>query len=125
MLIETRCDYAAELSVTLAVGAALLLLNVVAFASLCYKRERRRRESNRRPGGVLGVVTGGVAPAGGAPGDRASAPKALPTTPTPGFVCAQWRGEEDTGNAPIIHVSMLGHEGFACTCMNVYVRVLK
>nr|QOC68428.1 neurologin-4 variant [Microtus ochrogaster] len=47
VLIETKRGhaYAAELSVTLAVGAALLLLNVLAFAALYYKRDRRRRRT--------------------------------------------------------------------------------
>lgn len=54
VLIETRRDYAAELSVTLAVGASLLFLNVVAFAALYYKRDRRRRVSQRRGGGADG-----------------------------------------------------------------------
>ncbi|CAM9816579.1 unnamed protein product [Lampetra planeri] len=39
-----RRDYSTELSVTIAVGTSMLLLNVLAFAALCYKREKRRRE---------------------------------------------------------------------------------
>ncbi|KAG7257989.1 hypothetical protein CRUP_023187 [Coryphaenoides rupestris] len=68
---ETR-DYSTELSVTVAVGASLLFLNVLAFAALYYKRDKRhellqrrhRRLSPQRGGGgggaMLGVV--GAAP---------------------------------------------------------------
>lgn len=49
VLIETRRrDYAAELSVTIAVGASLLFLNVLAFAALYYKKDKRRHETHRR-----------------------------------------------------------------------------
>ncbi|KAL6093753.1 hypothetical protein STEG23_037298 [Scotinomys teguina] len=59
VLIETRPrDYSTELSVTIAVGASLLLLNVLAFAALYYKRDHRRRRRETRGRG-LGVGPGG------------------------------------------------------------------
>ncbi|XP_023685081.1 neuroligin-2-like isoform X1 [Paramormyrops kingsleyae] len=51
---DTR-DYSTELSVTVAVGASLLFLNVLAFAALYYKRDRRHELLSRRAGGVGGV----------------------------------------------------------------------
>ncbi|XP_071235274.1 neuroligin-2-like isoform X2 [Salvelinus alpinus] len=52
---DTR-DYSTELSVTVAVGASLLFLNILAFAALYYKRDkrqemRRHRLSPQRHGG--------------------------------------------------------------------------
>ncbi|XP_030635640.1 neuroligin 4 X-linked a isoform X4 [Chanos chanos] len=47
VVIEKR-DYSTELSVTIAVGASLLFLNILAFAALYYKKDKRRHESNRR-----------------------------------------------------------------------------
>ncbi|KAM6970723.1 LOW QUALITY PROTEIN: neuroligin-2-like [Aplochiton taeniatus] len=44
---ETR-DYSTELSVTVAVGASLLFLNVLAFAALYYKRDKRHELLQRR-----------------------------------------------------------------------------
>lgn len=61
VLIETRRggrDYATELSVTIAVGASLLLLNVLAFAALYYKKDKRRRETHRRPAPPSGPAHG-------------------------------------------------------------------
>uniref|UniRef100_A0A8C2HW18 Neuroligin 4 X-linked a n=1 Tax=Cyprinus carpio TaxID=7962 RepID=A0A8C2HW18_CYPCA len=46
--IETKRDYSTELSVTIAVGASLLFLNILAFAALYYKKDKRRHKSNRR-----------------------------------------------------------------------------
>ncbi|KAB5576664.1 hypothetical protein PHYPO_G00200290 [Pangasianodon hypophthalmus] len=46
--IEAR-DYSTELSVTIAVGASLLFLNILAFAALYYKKDKHRFESTRRP----------------------------------------------------------------------------
>lgn len=46
--METKRDYSTELSVTIAVGASLLFLNILAFAALYYKKDKRRHESNRR-----------------------------------------------------------------------------
>ncbi|XP_028838344.1 neuroligin-2b isoform X1 [Denticeps clupeoides] len=57
---DTR-DYSTELSVTVAVGASLLFLNVLAFAALYYKRDkrhelltRRHRRLSPQRGGVMG-----------------------------------------------------------------------
>lgn len=44
---KTR-DYSTELSVTVAVGASLLFLNVLAFAALYYKRDKRHELMQRR-----------------------------------------------------------------------------
>uniref|UniRef100_A0A8C5NFG1 Neuroligin-2-like n=1 Tax=Gouania willdenowi TaxID=441366 RepID=A0A8C5NFG1_GOUWI len=44
---DTR-DYSTELSVTVAVGASLLFLNVLAFAALYYKRDKRHELMQRR-----------------------------------------------------------------------------
>ncbi|KAL7389564.1 hypothetical protein ABVT39_006284 [Epinephelus coioides] len=44
---QTR-DYSTELSVTVAVGASLLFLNVLAFAALYYKRDKRHELMQRR-----------------------------------------------------------------------------
>ncbi|XP_036401076.1 neuroligin-4, X-linked-like isoform X2 [Megalops cyprinoides] len=49
VIIENKRDYSTELSVTIAVGASLLFLNILAFAALYYKKDKRRHESNRRP----------------------------------------------------------------------------
>ncbi|XP_030641781.1 neuroligin 4 X-linked b [Chanos chanos] len=48
VVIETKQDYSTELSVTIAVGASLLFLNILAFAALYYKRDKHRLESSRR-----------------------------------------------------------------------------
>ncbi|XP_066517423.1 neuroligin 4 X-linked a isoform X3 [Hoplias malabaricus] len=48
VMIENKRDYSTELSVTIAVGASLLFLNILAFAALYYKKDKRRHESNRR-----------------------------------------------------------------------------
>ncbi|KAG7257934.1 hypothetical protein CRUP_018080 [Coryphaenoides rupestris] len=47
VVIETKRDYSTELSVTIAVGASLLFLNILAFAALYYKKDKRRHDSNR------------------------------------------------------------------------------
>lgn len=49
VITENKRDYSTELSVTIAVGASLLFLNILAFAALYYKKDKRRHESNRRP----------------------------------------------------------------------------
>ncbi|XP_026710866.1 neuroligin-1 isoform X2 [Athene cunicularia] len=41
-------DYSTELSVTIAVGASLLFLNILAFAALYYKKDKRRHDVHRR-----------------------------------------------------------------------------
>ncbi|XP_068165779.1 neuroligin 4 X-linked a [Antennarius striatus] len=64
VLIETRRDYSTELSVTIAVGASLLFLNILAFAALYYKKDKRRHESNRRvPTPQRNSASAGAAPA--------------------------------------------------------------
>ncbi|XP_055734017.1 neuroligin-4, X-linked-like isoform X1 [Salvelinus fontinalis] len=42
-------DYSTELSVTIAVGASLLFLNILAFAALLYKKDKRKMEHRRLP----------------------------------------------------------------------------
>ncbi|XP_063068169.1 neuroligin 4 X-linked a isoform X2 [Engraulis encrasicolus] len=63
VVIEKR-DYSTELSVTIAVGASLLFLNILAFAALYYKKDKRRHESNRR--GPSPQRSGGVGGSSGA-----------------------------------------------------------
>uniref|UniRef100_A0A3B3ZY71 Uncharacterized protein n=1 Tax=Periophthalmus magnuspinnatus TaxID=409849 RepID=A0A3B3ZY71_9GOBI len=48
MYIVRKSDYSTELSVTVAVGASLLFLNILAFAALYYKKDKQRHETNRR-----------------------------------------------------------------------------
>ncbi|KAK6486928.1 neuroligin-4 [Huso huso] len=48
VIIENKRDYSTELSVTIAVGASLLFLNILAFAALYYKKDKRRHETHRR-----------------------------------------------------------------------------
>uniref|UniRef100_A0A8C5E2U9 Carboxylesterase type B domain-containing protein n=1 Tax=Gouania willdenowi TaxID=441366 RepID=A0A8C5E2U9_GOUWI len=45
LVVENPRDYSTELSVTIAVGASLLFLNVLAFAALYYRKDKRRQES--------------------------------------------------------------------------------
>uniref|UniRef100_A0AAQ4Q776 Neuroligin 3a n=1 Tax=Gasterosteus aculeatus aculeatus TaxID=481459 RepID=A0AAQ4Q776_GASAC len=45
LLVENQRDYSTELSVTIAVGASLLFLNVLAFAALYYRKDKRRQDS--------------------------------------------------------------------------------
>eukprot|EP00079_Xenopus_tropicalis_P035531 XP_017949302.1 PREDICTED: neuroligin-1 isoform X1 [Xenopus tropicalis] len=46
--ISLERDYSTELSVTIAVGASLLFLNILAFAALYYKKDKRRHDVHRR-----------------------------------------------------------------------------
>uniref|UniRef100_A0A8C9U707 Neuroligin 1 n=1 Tax=Scleropages formosus TaxID=113540 RepID=A0A8C9U707_SCLFO len=46
-LVDKR-DYSTELSVTIAVGASLLFLNILAFAALYYKKDKRRQNVHQR-----------------------------------------------------------------------------
>ncbi|XP_030620495.1 neuroligin-3a isoform X2 [Chanos chanos] len=48
-LMENPRDYSTELSVTIAVGASLLFLNVLAFAALYYRKDKRRQEQHAQP----------------------------------------------------------------------------
>uniref|UniRef100_A0A8C2E9R3 Neuroligin 3a n=1 Tax=Cyprinus carpio TaxID=7962 RepID=A0A8C2E9R3_CYPCA len=49
LLVENPRDYSTELSVTIAVGASLLFLNVLAFAALYYRKDKRRQEQHPQP----------------------------------------------------------------------------
>ncbi|XP_078809601.1 neuroligin-3a isoform X3 [Oryzias latipes] len=44
IVVENPRDYSTELSVTIAVGASLLFLNVLAFAALYYRKDKRRQD---------------------------------------------------------------------------------
>ncbi|XP_061681509.1 neuroligin-1 isoform X2 [Syngnathoides biaculeatus] len=46
-LVDQR-DYSTELSVTIAVGASLLFLNILAFAALYYKKDKHRHDNHKR-----------------------------------------------------------------------------
>nr|XP_033802011.1 neuroligin-3 isoform X2 [Geotrypetes seraphini] len=46
---EESRDYSTELSVTIAVGASLLFLNVLAFAALYYRKDKRRQDTHQQP----------------------------------------------------------------------------
>ncbi|XP_010221138.1 PREDICTED: neuroligin-3-like, partial [Tinamus guttatus] len=48
-VLENPRDYSTELSVTIAVGASLLFLNVLAFAALYYRKDKRRQDTHRQP----------------------------------------------------------------------------
>ncbi|XP_064166490.1 neuroligin-4, X-linked isoform X1 [Anguilla rostrata] len=61
VIIENKRDYSTELSVTIAVGASLLFLNILAFAALYYKKDKRRHESNRRPSPQRNANTNDIA----------------------------------------------------------------
>ncbi|XP_032940204.1 neuroligin-2 isoform X1 [Catharus ustulatus] len=50
-------DYSTELSVTVAVGASLLFLNILAFAALYYKRDKRPPPDPRGVVGGVGAVS--------------------------------------------------------------------
>uniref|UniRef100_A0A9J7YT72 Neuroligin 3a n=1 Tax=Cyprinus carpio carpio TaxID=630221 RepID=A0A9J7YT72_CYPCA len=49
LLVENPRDYSTELSVTIAVGASLLFLNVLAFAALYYRKDKHRQEQHPQP----------------------------------------------------------------------------
>ncbi|XP_062850371.1 neuroligin-2a isoform X6 [Trichomycterus rosablanca] len=57
---DTR-DYSTELSVTVAVGASLLFLNILAFAALYYKRDRRHETRRHRLSPQRGVPANDLA----------------------------------------------------------------
>ncbi|PWA23414.1 hypothetical protein CCH79_00005898 [Gambusia affinis] len=46
LVVDNPRDYSTELSVTIAVGASLLFLNVLAFAALYYRKDKRRQDSS-------------------------------------------------------------------------------
>ncbi|TSM94601.1 Neuroligin-1 [Bagarius yarrelli] len=60
-LVEQR-DYSTELSVTIAVGASLLFLNILAFAALYYKKDKRRHDGHRRGSPQRANTTSQLAP---------------------------------------------------------------
>ncbi|XP_031800945.1 neuroligin-3 [Sarcophilus harrisii] len=66
LLVENPRDYSTELSVTIAVGASLLFLNVLAFAALYYRKDKRRQEPLRQPSPQRGP---------GGPGEMGAAPE--------------------------------------------------
>lgn len=87
VLIETRHDYSTELSVTIAVGASLLFLNILAFAALYYKKDKRRHETHRRQHAAA-VATHTHAhthaqPRGGGHGTKPLLPSLPPPPPLP------------------------------------------
>lgn len=50
LIMPNPRDYSTELSVTIAVGASLLFLNVLAFAALYYRKDKRsRQETSQQP----------------------------------------------------------------------------
>lgn len=55
-LLESPRDYSTELSVTIAVGASLLFLNVLAFAALYYRKDKRRQDTHRQPSPQRGAA---------------------------------------------------------------------
>lgn len=106
VLIETRRDYSTELSVTIAVGASLLFLNILAFAALYYKKDKRRHETHHRrmaaSGATSGFASGFAATSGATSGPTsgfasASGPTsafASTSGPTAGFTSAHHPGNE-------------------------------
>uniref|UniRef100_A0A6I8R0Y3 Neuroligin 3 n=1 Tax=Xenopus tropicalis TaxID=8364 RepID=A0A6I8R0Y3_XENTR len=57
VVIQDPRDYSTELSVTIAVGASLLFLNVLAFAALYYRNDKRRQDTQRQPSPQRPAVT--------------------------------------------------------------------
>lgn len=50
LIMPNPRDYSTELSVTIAVGASLLFLNVLAFAALYYRKDKRsRQDTSQQP----------------------------------------------------------------------------
>nr|KAF6287365.1 neuroligin 3 [Pipistrellus kuhlii] len=72
----TDFDYSTELSVTIAVGASLLFLNVLAFAALYYRKDKRRQEPLRQPSPQRGA---GAPELGAAPEEELAALQLGPT----------------------------------------------
>ncbi|XP_051561548.1 neuroligin-2-like isoform X1 [Myxocyprinus asiaticus] len=58
---STTRDYSTELSVTVAVGASLLFLNILAFAALYYKRDKRHEMRRHRLSPQRGVPANDLA----------------------------------------------------------------
>ncbi|XP_049623167.1 neuroligin-3 isoform X1 [Suncus etruscus] len=76
LLVENPRDYSTELSVTIAVGASLLFLNVLAFAALYYRKDKRRQEPLRHPSPQRGA---GAPELGAAPEEELAALQLGPT----------------------------------------------
>ncbi|XP_006981196.1 neuroligin-3 isoform X3 [Peromyscus maniculatus bairdii] len=76
LLVENPRDYSTELSVTIAVGASLLFLNVLAFAALYYRKDKRRQEPLRQPSPQRGT---GAPELGTAPEEELAALQLGPT----------------------------------------------
>uniref|UniRef100_A0A9L0R6Z8 Neuroligin 3 n=1 Tax=Equus caballus TaxID=9796 RepID=A0A9L0R6Z8_HORSE len=76
LLVENPRDYSTELSVTIAVGASLLFLNVLAFAALYYRKDKRRQEPLRQPSPQRGT---GAPELGAAPEEELAALQLGPT----------------------------------------------
>ncbi|KAM8753451.1 neuroligin-3 isoform 3-T3 [Rhynchonycteris naso] len=76
LLVENPRDYSTELSVTIAVGASLLFLNVLAFAALYYRKDKRRQEPLRQPSPQQGA---GAPELGAAPEEELAALQLGPT----------------------------------------------
>ncbi|XP_052010333.1 neuroligin-3-like isoform X1 [Xyrauchen texanus] len=60
LVVENPRDYSTELSVTIAVGASLLFLNVLAFAALYYRKDKRRQEQHPQPSPLRATTTNNV-----------------------------------------------------------------
>ncbi|XP_050983575.1 neuroligin-3a isoform X1 [Labeo rohita] len=60
LVVENPRDYSTELSVTIAVGASLLFLNVLAFAALYYRKDKRRQEQHPQPSPPRATTTNDV-----------------------------------------------------------------
>ncbi|XP_051513516.1 neuroligin-3-like isoform X2 [Myxocyprinus asiaticus] len=60
LVVENPRDYSTELSVTIAVGASLLFLNVLAFAALYYRKDKRRQEQHPQPSPLRATTTNDV-----------------------------------------------------------------
>ncbi|MBZ3888143.1 Neuroligin-3 [Sciurus carolinensis] len=76
LLVENPRDYSTELSVTIAVGASLLFLNVLAFAALYYRKDKRRQEPLRQTSPQRGA---GAPELGAAPEEELAALQLGPT----------------------------------------------
>ncbi|XP_075815138.1 neuroligin-4, X-linked-like [Microtus pennsylvanicus] len=83
VLIETKRDYSTELSVTIAVGASLLFLNILAFAALYYKKDKRRHETHRRQHAAATAHAHAQPRGGGGGGHAKKPPPLLPPPPLP------------------------------------------
>ncbi|XP_028923616.1 neuroligin-3 isoform X1 [Ornithorhynchus anatinus] len=95
-------DYSTELSVTIAVGASLLFLNVLAFAALYYRKDKRRRDPPRPPSPRRGpeeemaaLRLGPGTPEGEAAGADAAPRDALRLAALPDYALTLCRSPDD------------------------------